>query len=82
MAITFYIPGPLRAHTGGQSKVEVSANAGRLSDALAELWQMHPGLRDRIVDERGAVRQHVNIFVGEQNIRDVGGLAAAVRNGA
>jgi molybdopterin converting factor small subunit len=80
--ITFYIPGPLRANAGGQSHVEVNSSVRTLQEALASLWQDYPGLRDRIVDERGAVRQHVNIFVGDQNIRDCGGLAAAVSDGA
>jgi len=42
------------------------------------LWQKYPGLRDRIVTEQGEVRQHVNIFVNEENMRDCGGFAAAV----
>jgi molybdopterin converting factor small subunit len=81
MMITFYIPGPLRTHSGGQSKVEVSAKGGTLADALAALWQVHPGLRDRVVNEQGQPRQHANIFVGDQNMRDCGGLAAPVKDG-
>ena len=80
--ITFYIPGPLREHSGGQSRVDVSASATTLAEALAALWQEHPGLRDRVLNEQDQPRQHVNIFVGDQNIRDCGGLAARVSDGA
>ena len=82
MVITFYIPGPLRAHSGGRIQVEISGRPRTLSEALAALWQAYPGLRDRIVVEQGAVRQHVNIFVGNENSRDIGGLKAAVPDGA
>lgn len=82
MAITFYIPGPLRPHTKGRSQVEVNVSAATVADALAALWRAYPGLRDRVLTERGEVRQHVNIFVGEENIRYCGGLVAAVKNGA
>lgn len=82
MAIIFYIPGPLRQFAGGRSQVEVNVSAATVAEALEALWQAHPGLRDRILTEQGEVRQHVNIFVGEENIRDSGGVTAAVKNGA
>jgi molybdopterin converting factor small subunit len=79
--ITFDIPGPLRTQTEGRSKVQVGTPARTVMEALAALWQAYPGLRDRVLNEQGATRQHVNIFVGEQNIRDCGGLAAPVSDG-
>jgi molybdopterin converting factor small subunit len=82
MAVTFYIPGPLRQHTEGRSQVEVNVSASTVAEALAALWPAYPGLRDRILTEQGDVRQHVNIFVGEENIRDRGWFAAPVKNGA
>ncbi|HEX2521793.1 MAG TPA: ubiquitin-like small modifier protein 1 [Terriglobia bacterium] len=82
MTITFYIPGPLRQYTEGRSQVEINVSAANVAEALAALWQAYPGLRDRVLTEQGEVRQHVNIFVAEENIRDHGGLAAVVKNGA
>jgi sulfur-carrier protein len=82
MPITFHIPGPLRQHTEGRSQVEIKASAANVAEALAVLWQAYPGLRDRVLTEQGEVRQHVNIFVAEENIRDHDGLAAVVKNGA
>ena len=82
MAIIVFIPGPLREHTGGRSQIEIDADGGTLREVLAGLWQKYPGLRDRIVTEQGDVRQHVNIFVNEENMRDCGGFAATVGHGA
>ena len=81
MAITFYIPGPLRPHTGGLHKVEIDVSGSTVAEALAALWQVYPGLRDRILTEQGEVRQHVNVFVGDENIRYCGGLAATLLDG-
>ena len=61
------IPTPLRKYTQGQEAVTVSAaTVAALIDALEA---QHPGLRERILDEKGGVRRFVNIFVGEDDIR-------------
>ena len=80
MAVIFYIPSPLRAFTEGQAKVLLELSDGTVGEALRALWTRYPGVRDRIVTEQGEVREYVNIFVGDENIRDAGGLATPVRN--
>ncbi|HZQ52316.1 MAG TPA: ubiquitin-like small modifier protein 1 [Bryobacteraceae bacterium] len=82
MPILFHIPGALREFTSGQRKVEIGGSPSTLGEALAMLWAMYPGVRDRIVTEQGQVRQHINIFVGNENIRYTGGLATPIRNGS
>lgn len=82
MAITFYIPGALREFTGGLSKVEIEHPAATVSEALSALWTLYPGLRDRIATEQGHVREHINIFIGQENIRYTGGLASSVTAGS
>ena len=59
----------------------ISGSPATVSDALERLWQTHPALRDRILDEQGEVRQHINIFVGEEAIRFADGLATKVPDG-
>ena len=54
----------------------------RRATRIAALGAAHPGLRERILTERGEVRPHVNLFVAETNIRDGGGLAMRVPDGA
>jgi len=76
--VRFYIPGALREFAGGQSQIEIDHPAATLNSALGALWIVCPGVRDRILNEQGEVRRHINIFVGEENIRYTGGLATPV----
>lgn len=82
MSLLFVIPGPLRELAGNRGEVRVHGAAASLSEALSLLWECCPALRDRVLTERGEVRRHVNIFVDGESIRDTGGLAGPVRDGA
>ena len=81
MTVSFWIPGPLRSMTGGRTHVDVETPGGRLQDALEALFAVHPGVRDRVLTERGEIRQHVNVFVGTSEARTMGGLAMPLANG-
>ncbi len=82
MMVLFKIPGPLREFTGNQSAVCVEAEAGsNLSQVLQALFFEYPGLRDRVLTETGETRRHVNIFVGNENVRYTGGLATNIPAG-
>ena len=52
-----------------------------VGDALKDLCTRYPGIRDRIATEQWEIRQHINIFVGDENIRFTGGLATRIRDG-
>lgn len=82
MTVTFRIPSYLAGFSSGQSVIAVEGKPATVSDALGLLWHLHPALQDRIVDEQGAVRQHVNIFVGEEAIRFADGLSTKVPSNA
>jgi molybdopterin synthase sulfur carrier subunit len=55
--------------TGGKHVIELDASPATVGQALERLWQIHPGLRDRVLTERGEVRRHVNVFIEDENIR-------------
>jgi len=74
--VTFHIPGALREFTSGRREIRFEQSPGILSDALSLLYSLHPGVRDRVINEQGQVREHINIFVGEENMRYTGGLAS------
>ena len=74
--VTFHIPGALREFTGGRTQVEIETSPTTLADALSALWSLYPGVRDRVATEQGQVRQHINIFIGDENMRYTGGLAS------
>lgn len=82
MPVTLRIPTYLVAFTSGQSTVTLNGAPATVSGALESLWKLHPGLRDRILDEQGEVRQHINIFVGDEAIRFADGLSTGVPDGA
>jgi len=81
MSVTFHIPGALREFTAGHSTVEIEHSPATFADALSALWALHPGVRDRIATEQGQVREHINIFIGDEHIRYTGGLASPVSAG-
>jgi sulfur-carrier protein len=81
MTVRFWIPGPLRTMTGGRSHVDVETSGGTLQDALAALFAAHPAIRDRVLTERGEIREHVNVFVGKTEARSAGGRATPLADG-
>jgi adenylyltransferase/sulfurtransferase len=81
MAVAVLIPSYLRPFTDGLSTVPLAGQCRTLAEALRELWELYPALRDRVLTEQGQVRRHVNIFVGERHMRDTGGFATPVSDG-
>jgi len=80
MSATVRIPTILRTYTGGAS--EVDADGATLGELLENLESAHPGIKSRVLDDAGAVRRFVNIYVGDEDVRFVGGLDARVDEGA
>jgi molybdopterin synthase sulfur carrier subunit len=78
MPVTFHIPSALREFTAGHSRVEIKPSPTTLADALLALWTLYPGVRDRIATEQGEMREHINIFIGDENVRYTGGLASRI----
>ena len=76
--MTFVIPGALREFSAGRGEVRLDGAARTTRDALSLLWGECPGARDRVLNELGEVRTHINIFVDGTNIRHAGGLDAPV----
>ena len=82
MRVTFHLPGALHEFAGGQSSVQVETSGATLADALAALWALYPGIRDRMATEQGQVREHINVFIGDENVRHTGGLTSPVAAGS
>ena len=82
MPVTFHIPGPLREFASGRSAVTIEQSPATLAAALSALWKLHPGLRDRILTEQGQMREHINIFIGDEDVRYTGGLTSRVAAGS
>jgi sulfur-carrier protein len=82
MPVVFEIPNYLAAFAGDRTRLTLNTAPATVQDALVSLWKLYPGLRDRIVDEQGEVRQHINIFVANECIRFTGGLSTPVPDNA
>ncbi|CAN0325453.1 unnamed protein product [Phaeothamnion confervicola] len=79
MAVTVRIPTTLRPLSGGASQVQVEGDV--LSDVIANLDAAHPGFKDRLLDESGAMRKFVNLFVADDDVRYLDGLDTKVPDG-
>lgn len=74
MSVTIHLSGHLRQFAGGSVEVVLDADCDTVSDALELLWRKHIGLRDRVLNEQGEIRQHVNIFAGTDDVKRKNGL--------
>jgi molybdopterin converting factor small subunit len=68
--VRVYVPGPLRSYTGEKSAVE--AGGATMGEMLDGLDRAYPGIRFRMIDERGRIREHIKLFVNGEQIRDLG----------
>ena len=69
---TLKIPTPLRSYTNGQAEISVSgANVG---EAMNDLVGKFPTLKPHLYNSDGNLRPFVNLFVGEDNIKDLQGV--------
>ena len=67
--ITINITGFLTEFTNQRRQLQLDASPATVGQALGLLWQLHVGIRDRVVNEQGQIRLHVNIFLNSDNIR-------------
>ncbi len=72
MEVRVRIPSPLRNLTGNEG--EVTASGSNVRELISDLESKYPGMQERLCDETGEVRRFVNVFVGEEDIRFLGGL--------
>ena len=80
MSVSVRIPTTLRTLTGGEKKVSVEGST--VAEVLANLEAVHPGFSSRILDEEGNIARFVNIFVSDDDVRFLDGLATPVPDGA
>lgn len=82
MAIEVRIPTILRTYTGGAKAVE--ADGATLAALIDDLEGDHPGIKDRLVEDKaGAIdlRRFVNVYINDEDVRFIGGLEAELADG-
>ncbi|MDW8002749.1 MAG: MoaD/ThiS family protein [Deltaproteobacteria bacterium] len=77
--VTVKIPGPLRKLTSGKDLIELEGVA-TVKEAIDKLIATYPELEDRLKDENGSVREFINIFVNNQDIRFLNELDTPLRD--
>lgn len=69
---TIRIPSPLRSYTNGQS--EVSVDGKIVSEAIEDLVIQFPSLQPHLFNPQGELRPFVNLFLDQENIKDLQNL--------
>ena len=73
------VPTPLRPMTGGKSEIEIEGST--IAQVIDNLGAAHPGLKERLYDEKGEVRRFINIYVNEEDIRFLTGKDTPLKDG-
>jgi adenylyltransferase/sulfurtransferase len=79
MAVTISIPTALRQYAGGTTEVEVEATTA--GEALERLTTAHAELRQHLYNEQNALRNFVNVYVNDEDVRHAGGMDTPVADG-
>ncbi len=76
---TLRIPTPLRPYTEGQSEVQVSVN--NVAEAIDELLRRYPALKPHLYNDQEQLRSFVNLFVNDDDIRNLDGVQTPLKDG-
>jgi sulfur-carrier protein len=79
MSVTVRIPTQLRTLTGGSGQVSVEGST--VAEVLKALDGAHAGFRERLFDDGGELRRFVNVFLADEDVRFLEGLATPVADG-
>ena len=79
MAIDVRLHGAFREFAGGARGASV--DAGSVGEALSLVIEAYPALRERLRDERGALRRHVSVFANSEEMRHLDGERTVLRPG-
>ncbi|MCH8205713.1 MAG: MoaD/ThiS family protein [Chloroflexi bacterium] len=79
MSVTVRIPTPLRRVTNGQDKVSVDGAV--LNDVITSLDARFPGIKERLCDESGELRNFVNVYINGEDVRFLDGLTTPTKSG-
>ena len=82
MSVTVRVPTILRTYTDGAAEVQVVPDEPTLAGVIAALESVAPGIAARVLDDTGALRRFVNVYVGDDDVRFLDGLATQTSSGS
>ena len=80
LTITVHVGGHLRGYATRSEEVYIQG-AKDVLDVIKQLDAKFPSIRDRVLDEHDKTRPYINIFVNDENARDLQGEATRLRDG-
>ena len=80
MSASVKIPTQLRTLTDGSE--EVAADGATVAEIIENLERRHPGFRARLLDDSGALRRFVNVYLEDEDVRFLDGVGTPVPDGA
>jgi MoaD family protein len=81
MRVRLHLHGALSPYADGQRRLEVALPGSTVGELLHGLNDPYPGVHQRVMDELGCVRPHVNVFVNGESIRYLAGLDTSLDDG-
>ncbi len=79
MSVTVRIPTPLRRVTNGQDKVLVVGS--NLNSVISALEEQFPGIKERLCNDQGDLRNFVNVYINGEDVRFLEGLKSTTKDG-
>ena len=79
MAVSVLIPSVLKRYTNNLSTIEVAGS--NIHELVQELRTRYPELGGHLLDEEGNLRKFVNLYLGDENIRDLAGGETPLKDG-
>ena len=79
MSVQIHIPTPLRAYTDSEASITVEAST--VAEALAALLDRYPKLQKHPYDAKGKLRSFVNLYLADEDIRQLDGLDTDLDDG-
>jgi molybdopterin converting factor small subunit len=73
------VPTPLRSYTQGENEIPVQGS--NVAEAMQDLIEQHPSLRPHLFNSNGELRPFVNLFLNDENIRDLQGVKTPLHEG-
>ena len=80
MSVTVFIPTALRAFTERKSEMDVGT-AATVEDAIRQVASQYPGIQDYVFSSDGQLKRFINVFIGEENIKDKDGIKTTLKDG-
>ncbi len=78
MSNKVYLTGHLKNFSEGRTEFALSGDLSNVGDLLDALWEEQAALRDRILNEQGEIREHINVFYNGRDIRRLDGFQTKI----